>query len=185
MAARDEDRLTPLVVVIGPIASGKSGVSSRVTEILSEAGLAVACADVDDVADMLHAARGKDRHWPDAHLAHGMLVHGLLQTTVDVVVAHGPIYTREETDALMDQVPSGTPMVRVLLQSTLETALLRVGQEPGRGASSDPDFLRDTYERFDALLPQLDRCDLAFDTVTEPIDSIAAQIADHVLQEWA
>jgi shikimate kinase len=175
-------RAARLVVVVGPIASGKSTVAGLLTEHLIRAGLTVACVDVDEVAAMAHAPGGlTQEQWHQAHVAHGALVGGWLDTAVDVVVAHGPAYSRQETDALMAHVAPGTRVLRVLLLASLDAALQRVGGQPGRGVSRDPAFLRATYDRFWSLRPHLDPCDLSFDTEVDAAETVAARVADQLL----
>lgn len=173
---------TRLVVVIGPIAAGKTTVCNLLTDRLLAEGFTVAGADVDDVSTMIQAPGGRTQeHWDHAHLAHGSLVRGWLDSPVDLVIAHGPIYTRHETDSLMTSVPSGTAVLRILLLASINSALQRVQGEPDRGLSKDPTFLRATYERFWSIRPTMDRCDLTFDTESESPEHIAKRIADRLL----
>jgi hypothetical protein len=109
------------------------------------------------------------------------LVEAWLERPVDVVLSHGPIYTREETDALTDRLPPGTAMVRVLLLASFDRALRRVADDPDRGLSKDPAFLRAAHARFAALLPAMDRCDLTFDTAALSAEVIADRIAERLL----
>ena len=103
---------------------------------------------------------------------------GWLYSAVDVVIAHGPVYTRTETDALMAEVPAGTAVLRVLLRCSIEAALERVAGDPERGLSRDPGFLRRTYDRFESLRARIDPCDLTFDTQHSSPELIVGQIAE-------
>jgi uridine kinase len=61
-----------LVVVIGPIASGKSTVCRLLARHLVAAGRTVAAIDLDDVAAMVSAPGGRTpTHWDHAHRVHG------------------------------------------------------------------------------------------------------------------
>lgn len=172
---------TRLVVVTGPIASGKTSVCNVLTNRLLAEGFTVACADVDDVATMIHAPGGRTKeHWDIAHLAHGSLIRGWLDSPVDIVIAQGPIYTRQQTNSLMTGVPSGTAVLRILLLASIDSALNRVKGEPERGLSRDPTFLRSTYERFWSIRPTMDPCDLTFDTESESAEQIAERIANRL-----
>jgi shikimate kinase len=171
-----------LVIVSGPIASGKSTVSRLLADRLVRAGFTVATVDVDDVAAMARAPGGLSlEHWQHAHEAHGALVGGWLASPMDVVVAHGAIFTRRETDALMSKVPAGTPVMRVLLRASYEIALARVSQDADRGLSKDPGFLRRTHDRFAAVREEMDPFDPTFDTDVEPAESIAARITSRLI----
>jgi shikimate kinase len=171
-----------LVVVIGPIASGKSTVCRLLARRLVAAGRTVAAIDLDDVAAMVSAPGGRTpTHWDQAHRVHGSLVGAWLETSVDVVLAHGPFYSRDETDALTARLPPRTALVRVLLLAPFDLALRRVADDPERGLSRDPAFLRAAYERFSTLRPAMDPCDLTLDTASLSAEVIAARIADRML----
>ncbi|MVA75701.1 dephospho-CoA kinase [Auraticoccus sp. F435] len=166
-----------LVLVTGPVAAGKSTVARLLTERLVGAGHTVACLDVDEVARMVAAPGGlTTHHWQQAHRAHGALVAGWLATDVDVVVAHGSVFSRQETDALMASVPGDVAVLRVLLLSSFDAALRRVEGDPLRGLSKDPAFLRRTYRRFEELRAGMDPCDLVLDTGRHSAEEVVAAV---------
>jgi hypothetical protein len=172
-----------LVVVIGPIASGKSTVCAHLTDRLLAAGRTVVSSDLDDVAAMIHVPGGRTaEHWEQAHRVHGSLIRGWLTTSADLVIAHGPIYTGSETDALMGDVLPRTGVLRVLLLASLQSARQRVAGNPDRELSKDPSFLRAAYERFWSIFPDIDSCDLTFDTDRTSAELIASRIVDRLLE---
>jgi hypothetical protein len=188
-----------LVVVTGPIGSGKSTVCALLADRLVAApwqadargttplhhrrGQVVVGVDLDVVAEMVRAPGGlTDEHWELAHHVHGSLVGAWLRSPVDLVLAHGPIYTRAENEALMATVPTGTSVLRVLLLVSFATARLRVSADPTRGLSRDPEFLRSTYDRFASIRPTIEPCDLTVDTEKVPAESIAAEIVELILR---
>jgi len=167
-----------LVVIIGPIGSGKSTVARLLAAHLVAAGLTVATPDVDDVVVMGDGPPDTfDAMWSRGRRVHGAVVGAWLRSGVDVVIAHGPAYTDEETAALMAEVPAGTPTTRVMLLAPYAVALARVTGDPLRGVSKDPAFLRSTHERFDALRPAIAACDHTFATEHLAADVIAATLA--------
>jgi thymidylate kinase len=171
-----------LVVVIGPIGAGKSTVARLLAERLVAAGRTVATPDVDDVVMMAGGPPERfDDVWSWGRRAHGAVVGGWLRTGVDVVIAHGPAYTADETEALMADVPEGTPTVRVLLLAPYDVALARVVDDPARGLSRDPAFLRATHERFADLLPEIAPCDHTFATGEASAERIADTLAAALL----
>jgi hypothetical protein len=97
------------------------------------------------------------------------------------VLTHGPFYSRDETDALTARLPPRTALLRVLLLAPFDLALRRVADDPERGLSRDPTFLRAAYDRFFALLPAMDPSDLTFDTSAVSAEVISARIADRLL----
>ncbi|MFC7403496.1 hypothetical protein [Georgenia alba] len=167
-----------LVVVLGPIAAGKSVVAREVAARVQATGRTVAVVDVDEVASMVP---GRPEDWDLAHQVHGRLVGAWLETPVELVVAHGPIYTRRETSHLMSRVPDGTGTLRVLLRATYPAALRRVAGDPERGLSKDPGFLQRAYERFEQLRPGIAPCDLELDTEQLMPGEIADRVIDRLL----
>lgn len=167
-----------LVVVIGPIGSGKSTVARLLGERLVAAGLTVATPDVDDVVFMGSGPPDAfETMWDRGRRVHGAVVGAWLRSGVDVVVAHGPAYTEDETAALMVDVPPDTPTTRVMLLAPYDVALGRVTDDPERGLSRDPAFLRSTHERFAALRPTIASCDHTFDTTMTTAEQIADELA--------
>ncbi len=59
---------------------------------------------------MLRAPLDRFEHsWRGARMVHGELVAAWLRTDVDIVIAHGPFYTADETAAVLDPVPPVVP----------------------------------------------------------------------------
>jgi shikimate kinase len=167
-----------LVVVTGPIGSGKSSVTKMLADRFSEAGRSAAVVDLDDIVVMLHAPlENVEQSWQRARNVHGCLVGEWLSSGVDVVIADGPFYSQSETAALMQCVPTGIAARRVMLLSTYEVALQRVAGDPSRGVSKDPVLLRMLYEEFARELPSIDPCEWTFDTSDCSIDDVVTTIA--------
>jgi hypothetical protein len=115
-----------LVVLLGPIASGKSTVAA---ELARRLGDRCTTLDLDDVffAD-------PEAGWPAARARVGAMASA---STSEVVIVHGPL--------LLDELD---PDVTVLLTTTYDVALERVGTDDARLFSKDPVFLRRTYDEF-------------------------------------
>jgi shikimate kinase len=172
-----------LVVVTGPIASGKSVVSTALANRLNAAGLSVAVADLDDtVASMVTPSEELERTWDRAREVHGDLVGQWLSSGVDTVIAHGPFYSASETSALLLKVPAGIAVRRVMLLTTYEVALDRVRGDSSRGLSKDPVFLRSTYNRFLQLLPDIEVCEWTFNTTKSGVGEIVTTISEALLR---
>lgn len=77
---------TRLVMISGPIASGKSTLAAELARLLRNAGLSVALTDLDTVAEM---ALPTLPDWAWAHDIHAQLVGAWLATGIDVVVDEG------------------------------------------------------------------------------------------------
>jgi shikimate kinase len=154
-----------LVVITGPIGSGKSSVAKMLAERFGESGLSAAVVDLDDIVATLHAPPENVEHsWDRARDVHGGLVGEWLSSDVDAVIVDGPFYSQSETAALMRCVPTGIAARRVMLLATYEAALERVAGDPSRGVSKDPAILRLLYEEFTRELPNIDPCEWTFDT---------------------
>jgi len=165
------------LVVVGPIASGKSTVSRELGARLRSAGRQVVVVDLDDVALMAggyHVLSGEQfRH---VLVVYGQLVGAWLHHGFDVI-AHGPFFQRHEQEAIVDELPPGVVLRRVQLHATFEVALERVRNDPeGRVMSRDEDFLRGTYERVEEMVHDMPPADWSFDSVATGWDAIVDQL---------
>ncbi|MCA1710720.1 MAG: AAA family ATPase [Actinobacteria bacterium] len=172
--------MAALVVIIGPIASGKSTVAAGVAQRLRDQGRRFALVDLDEVVAM--AGGFVDLSPADfrkTQLVCGQLAGAWLRAGCDVI-AHGPFFQSEEEAALLHAVPEGTATHRIRLDSTFETALERVARDPTRDQSKDPGFLRQTYDCVELLLPAMRQPDMVFDTTTtgwqQIVDDLAAAL---------
>jgi predicted ABC-type ATPase len=171
-----------LVVITGPIASGKSAVARSLAEIISEAGRSAVVADLDDIVGSIWApAKDVAQTWEVARMVHGRLIGEWLSLGVDVVIADGPFYSKIETASLMHRVPSTTLVRRMLLLTTYEVALERVARDPSRGISKDPVILRSKYDEFERQLPNIDLCEWTFDTAITGLADIVATVSRGLL----
>ncbi|WP_250005996.1 AAA family ATPase [Actinoplanes sp. M2I2] len=165
-----------LVVVTGPIASGKNAVADHLVRRLTGPGHTVVVADVDDIAAMVMPAGAARRDlWFSAHGAHGALVGRWMRSPVDFVIAVGNIYSAEEQAALTEALPDGAAPLWVLLDAPVTVTLVRARDDPGRGLSRDPEFHRAAHRRFRALRPGIP-ADQTFDAQAMTADRIADAI---------
>ena len=176
----DTDLVPELIVIVGPIASGKSTVAHGLGCRFRAAGRPVAVLDLDDVVDTIGGFAGlTPGQFRQAQLVHGELVGAWLRRSFDVI-AHGPFFEPEEDRAVLHAVPAGIVPRRVQLLATYEAALARTALDRGRAASKDPGFLRAAYDRAGSLLPGLPPAAWSFDTTTrssgEIVDALAADL---------
>lgn len=170
-------RVPTLVTITGPIAGGKNTVASALADLLKRDGSSVVIADVDDVAAMVQGqGAGALGLWFAAHEAHGALVARWMRSSVDVVIAVGPVYSAEEQSALFDPIPQGALVVRVIVDADVEVTWARVTADPTRGLSREEEFHHSAHARYRSLLPAVPY-DLRFDSGATGAAEIAASIA--------
>lgn len=171
--SRPRSKQHRLLVIVGPIASGKSTLASQVADLLRSAGEAVAVVGLDTVAEMALPTLGD---WAWAHEVHGRVVGAWLATPIPTVIAEGP-ETPAEADQLMRHVPHDVSVLTVLLVTRYETALKRAIADSGRGVSKDPAFLAKMYQRFENQLH-----DIAYDLRLDSGESSPDELAEHVIR---
>jgi len=159
-----------LIVIVGPIAAGKSTLATELGRRLRARGESVAVVGLDSVADM--ALPTLDWTW--AHEVHGDLVRAWLATPVRTVVAEGP-GTAGELDQLMCCVPGDVGVLTVVISPGYQIALTRASHDPDRGLSKDPAFLARDHDRFERSRPDL-ACDLALDSADASPAALAEQV---------
>lgn len=173
--------LASLVVVVGPIASGKSSVATRAAELLLATGKTSAVVDLDDVAECLIAPPGDwESTWRRARKVHDELVAAFRRSGVDHVIAHGSFFYADESYATSSGV-GDDEAVRVLLSVPYEVALERVREDPDRGITKDPNFLLWTHERFAQRAPTLPTFELQFDTTVASVEEIAEAVVTRLV----
>ena len=172
--------MADLVMLTGPIAAGKNTVADHLARQFTDSGCTVVVADVDDIADMVGtpgaAAAGL---WFAAHEAHGALVGQWMRSTVDVVIAVGPIYSDAEQRAFTRSLPDTAAVRWVVIDAPVSVTLARAQANPNRGLSRDPTFHHAAHRRFRELLPAIP-AELTFDSSVLSADEIAAAIAETV-----
>ena len=165
-----------LVVITGPIASGKSTTAAALAASATARGLTAVVVDIDDIAEMVAApGAGAAGLWLAAHQAHGALVARWARTPVDLVVAVGPICSPAERAALLDQLPATSAGHWVVLDAPVDTTLVRAQSDPTRGLSRQAAFHHERHQRFRRLIADLPAAQ-TFDTTTTGPDAIAEQV---------
>jgi shikimate kinase len=170
-----------LVVLAGPIGSGKSTVAELLARRCASSGRSAAIADLDDVAFAQRGVLGVPELWRRAGVAHAGVVRGWFAAGTDVVIAHGPFFEARSYEALFASAGAGSRTSHVLLTVPFEVALGRVTADPDRrptARSRDPDFLRSTHEVFAGL--DLPAADFTFDTTTMSPAEIVERLAGHL-----
>jgi AAA domain len=196
------NREVPLVVIIvGPIGSGKSTVSRALAARLRLSGRVVAVIDFDAIVAMIggfeqlrayssHAQPGNSAaSSPDwlkaARESHGRLVGCWSSHGADVVV-HGPFASEEEEEPFLQELPAGIKLRRLRLMVSYEVALNRVVKdETPRNLSRNPAFLRAAHYHVASMEPFLPEADWTFDTEAISADEVAAVVEPILLADAA
>jgi chloramphenicol 3-O-phosphotransferase len=173
-----------LIVITGPIASGKSTLARAVASEFGNRGMQAAAVDLDLIYEMLDPSgspKDDETTWRRARRASARLAETMLAEGMRVVVVEGDFVSRaarsEFTEAL-DHV-AGCYVVTLLV--SLETAYERVQLDPSRGISRDPDFLRNHYRTTARDLEGAATIGIAVDTEAVTVAESARTVANWVL----
>jgi shikimate kinase len=139
-----------VILISGPIASGKSALSRAVAAQLEEASDApVAVIDLDLVYEMLdRGPKADERVWAQARRIAGRLGSVLLSEGRSVVVEGGDFGTKAALAEFETELPPPAAVRLVLLSVDFETALKRARSDHSRGVSKDRAFLAAHYAEF-------------------------------------
>jgi shikimate kinase len=178
----------PLVIVVsGPIASGKSTVAQAVADELERAGVIAPIVDLDAIHDARAGAgaAGDRGSWARARSAAAAEADAHLEAGRTVVVAEGSFNEPGDRATFVAGLPARALVLHVTLHVTYEEALRRARSDPTRGRSRDATFLAAHYASRRAVLAKLPPTDLVFDTEAVPAPEIAATIARAIRLEPA
>jgi adenylylsulfate kinase-like enzyme len=172
-----------LVVVIGgPIASGKSSLALSVARAVEQQGLEAATIDLDLIYEMLEHTRAHKSDpsiWTRARRIAGALTSGFLDDGINIVVAEGDFLDEPARDEFVSMLPVGIPIRFVTLTVQLATAFLRVERDPTRGISRDRGFLARHYDELAEAVRARSDDDLCLDT-----DELTLERATQSVVKW-
>ncbi|HEX5822896.1 MAG TPA: AAA family ATPase [Candidatus Limnocylindrales bacterium] len=167
-----------VIVITGPIASGKSTISRELARELERTHDRVAVIDLDVVHDGLvpGGSTSDDATWELARHAAATQANAFLAEGVAVVIAEGSFNTPGDRSAFVERLdPCVAPLV-VTLRVSYEEALRRAQGDPTRGVSRDPAFLGRHFAAHEALTAG-PATDIVIDTEAMSATSAAAAIA--------
>ena len=169
-----------LVIVIGgPIASGKSTLATSLARAFETQGSAVATIDLDLIYEMLEhtrAPKSNEAIWSSARRMAGALTAAFLEDGFDVAIAEGDFLDDSARQEFVSRLRSDVAVRFVTLRVDLATALLRVEQDPMRGLSRDESFLTLHYEELAKTLRHRPAHDLCLDTGALTVEQAAETI---------
>ena len=168
-----------VIVICGPIASGKSTVAKALAQLFEQQGFPAAAIDLDLVYEMLQtdgSAKASPTTWRRARRAAAGLTDVLLREGVAVVIAEGDFLTAEERAEYVDALESADQPLFATMRVSVDVALERVQGDASRGLSRDPDFLRGHYEQMEGAIHGRPESDLVVDTSSLGIGEAARTI---------
>lgn len=173
-----------LIVLNGPIASGKNAVSTALAGSLQRDGRKAAVIDLDEVWVMLDHQVPRDQkieHWLEARRAAAMLTDEFYRSGRDYVIINGPFFTNEERTAYLKHLNTAVVPMFCTLRVSFEEAWRRSQADPRRVSSKDRDWLAARHSASDALMPALRVSDLVVDTDGRTPAEIADYVAAHLV----
>ena len=158
---------SPVIIVItGPIASGKSTVARELARQLERVGVRAAVIDLDLVHDALLAdgSTPGDATWQLARRQTATDAKALIGDGVAVVVAEGSFNEPSDRAAFEKELQADAAPVYVTLQVSFNEALRRARPDPTRRTSRDPEFLQTYFASRRDVLAAVPGSDLVIDT---------------------
>ena len=184
MSAGLPDPAPMVIVITGPIASGKSTVARALYRELAGLDVRAAVIDLDVIEDMLTApGPGADpATWTLARRASAALANAFVADGVAVVIADGS-YNQAIDRATFEQgLDTHVRPLYVALSVTYEEALRRAQADPTRGVSRDPGFLSGYFAAATKAAVDFPPADIVIDTESISPAAAAAEIARIVRQ---
>ena len=175
-----------VIVITGPIASGKSTIAIELSRQLAEVGVRRLVIDLDAVHDEIVAGGlpSGDPAWALARSRAAERAIALSQQGATVVIAEGSFNLPAHRLDFVRELHRPDP-VFVTLQVSLDEALRRVEQDPTRGRSRDPRFLRAYFAGRSDVLAAAPESDIVIDTGRTSVIDAAATIARIVRRSLA
>jgi adenylylsulfate kinase-like enzyme len=172
-----------IVVITGPIASGKSTVAREALQQLERRGVRAAVIDLDAVHDEVIAGGSPsgDATWTLARQRAASQAKALTADGVTVVIAEGSFNLPIDRAVFAENLDVDEPLAYVTLEVSFEEALRRAQRDPTRGRSRDPAFLASHFASRREVLAAPPATDLVIDTERMPATEAGAMISALVM----
>jgi adenylylsulfate kinase-like enzyme len=172
-----------VIVVTGPIASGKSTVARELARALEADGVRSAVLDLDLVHDELIATGSTpdESTWALARHRAAVAANAFLRDGVATVIAEGSFNLPTDRAAFDQDLAVTSGPVYVTLQVSFAEALRRAQRDPTRGRSRDPRFLGSYFAGRRDVLSATSPTDLVIDTEETTAAEAASLIARRLL----
>ena len=173
-----------LLIISGPIASGKSTVALALAANLRSCGRTVAVVDLDRLYMMLDDRSPMDDPgtWRTARRAAAALTDQFVLDAIELIIVEGTFWTQSERDEFVSRLSTAVDPIFVTLRVSVEEALRRVEADTGRRASRIPQHLRASHADF-AAAPPLPG-DVTIDSTNRGVDELVS-ISRATLERWS
>jgi shikimate kinase len=171
-----------VIVITGPIASGKSTVARELAGELERGGLTVAVIDLDVLYDTLvgNGSKADGATWTLARHEAATLTNTFVEQGQAVVIVEGSFNRPSHRATLARYLNAGADPHYVALRVSFEEALRRAQGDPTRGVSRDPVVLGSYFAKVSPVLAGAPATDIVIDTERMTPTDAAAAIASLV-----
>ena len=170
-----------VIVITGPIASGKSTVSRELARQLNLAGTRTVVIDLDVVHDQLATDGSADEDtWALARHAAATMASGHLADGAAVVIADGSFNRPGDRAQFARSLDPGVEPRYVTLLASFDEALRRALGDSSRGRSRDPAFLGPYFVAVTDVIATAPATDVVIDTEQMPPAVAVAEIASRL-----
>jgi adenylylsulfate kinase-like enzyme len=168
-----------VIVITGPIASGKSTVARKLARQLELIEVRAEVIDLDFVHDRLTAngSTADDSTWTVARRETATAANAFLEEGVAVVIAEGSFNTPSDRATFAKHLRPISGLVFVTLQVSFDEALRRAQSDPMRGRSRDRHFLGSHFAARHDVLAAIPKTDIVIDTERTTAAAAAEKIA--------
>jgi adenylylsulfate kinase-like enzyme len=172
-----------VIVITGPIATGKSTVAGELARALEADGIRAAVIDLDLIHDELIATGSVagDSTWTEARRRAAVAANTFSRDGVAVVIAEGSFNLPTDRAAFAEDLVADSDPLYVTLQVSFAEALRRAQGDPTRGRSRDPLFLGPYFTSRRDVLSAVPATDIVIDTEQTTVEAAAATIAREAL----
>ena len=167
-----------LVLISGPIASGKSTVAMTLAARARAQGLPAASIDMDEVVAMVAGADWSLIRQEDRELASqvaAVIAERCFVAAVNLVLVAGSTLSSWEWDRLLECVSTKVTVTHVLLKVSLVESVRRAQADPGRELTKDATYVERIYDRI--AWGSLRRPDIEIDTDNLSLDEVVSLVA--------
>jgi cytidylate kinase len=171
-----------LVLISGPIASGKTSVAFELAARVRREGRRAAAIDMDDLVEMVGGddwSLVTQDHRLRASGCAGKLARELFDGGFGLIAVAGSTLMAYESDELLVHLASPVTVLRVLLRVNVDEAILRAQADSTRVGTRDAEAVKALHSRID--WQKVPASDLAIETDGRSIEEVADLIEQRLV----